>query len=309
MTEPIHTSADGGAIYPRPDGRFASRRSNGDYSNVDTMDAALAWLTSTPGHEHDDEINLETVATLIRHQLPAVKCYVEQTGGDTATIYLGEPYTFGAHGDQAVPVLAGPGWFAGEGWTNGRTTVLDFTVGYDQDQVGHVEAAISYEAVAADERVQRIADDMVRLYEAHPRIWRACTNPQHDHTAYEGGEPVSGERMICLHCKRRAHYDATVETYQHDYPHAPDSFLTHRQAVASPCTYAAVQTETVDIATVDDGDLFSVDEGESWHVAAVNMASMGTISCYAFPDLPRDDDSDCYRVEVVGHATAQVARP
>jgi len=149
---------------------------------------------------------------------------------------------------------------------------------------------------------------MVRLYESHPRIWRECTNPAHDHTANEDGEPVPGQLMVCMHCKRLTHYDSIVEAYQHDHPHAPDCFLAHRQPDASRCAYAEVRTETVDIATVDDGDLFTVDNGKSWHVAAVNMASMGTISCYAFPDLPRHDDSDCYRVEVVGHATAQVTR-
>jgi hypothetical protein len=46
-----------------------------------------------------------------------------------------------------------------------------------------------------------------------------CGNQDHEHQTEIGrdGEPLDHlEPMICLHCKRPAHYDRTIEDYRHD---------------------------------------------------------------------------------------------
>lgn len=117
----------------------------------------------------DHGINLEQIAAFIRPELPGVTCYVEQTGGGCATIYLGDSYTvgpldkiygvlekiFGVEHANAVRnwqrgggpavalfprehpygecrvVMAGPGWFAAPAWQQGRASPEEFTIGYD----------------------------------------------------------------------------------------------------------------------------------------------------------------------------------
>lgn len=78
-------------------------------------------------------LDLDKVCDLLKERnIPA---YVEQTGGGCATIYAGEP-------DRTDPqwprykALAGPGWFEGPGWSNGRADTSDFYVGPDDDGEG-----------------------------------------------------------------------------------------------------------------------------------------------------------------------------
>lgn len=67
------------------------------------------------------------------------KAYTEQTGGGCATIYAGERYVDG-EGDTRFQILAGPGWFAGEGlWTEPRADTDDFYIGPDDDGVVDAE--------------------------------------------------------------------------------------------------------------------------------------------------------------------------
>lgn len=58
--------------------------------------------------------------------------YVEQTGGNVATIYAGSTY-FDSEGNERWAAVAGPGWFEGPNWTKGRATLFDFVVGPDDD--------------------------------------------------------------------------------------------------------------------------------------------------------------------------------
>lgn len=58
--------------------------------------------------------------------------FVQQTGGGCATIQAGTPFT-DSLGDDRYPVLAGPGWFEGPGFTVARANVADFYIGPDED--------------------------------------------------------------------------------------------------------------------------------------------------------------------------------
>jgi hypothetical protein len=57
-----------------------------------------------------------------------VPALVEQSGGGCATLYVGEPDEF-----NRFPVIAGPGWFEGRGFTKPRADVSDFSFGPDDD--------------------------------------------------------------------------------------------------------------------------------------------------------------------------------
>lgn len=92
-------------------------------------------------------LDLDEVVRLLKEEHHTA-AYVEQTGGGCATIYAGvlaereEPrYRWTENGREQVgtelnprwQAVAGPGWFEGPGWTNGRATVDEFYVGPDDD--------------------------------------------------------------------------------------------------------------------------------------------------------------------------------
>ena len=52
------------------------------------------------------------------------------------------------------------------------------------------------------------------------------------------------------------------------------------------------QTEPCTVADLRDGDVFSADQGQTWHTCAV--AGFGTVSVYA--DLRRDEDAPTGRI-------------
>jgi hypothetical protein len=135
------------------------------------------------------EVDLERIATLARTQLPGVPCIVEQTGGGVATIIVGDTYyPNGKSGDPwCEPVLAGPGWFTAEGFTEGRACLADFSVGYDlnDERFAHPmeEVFLTYldeeqddEGGPDTERIrtveERIAGDLTLLYRDHPEARR-----------------------------------------------------------------------------------------------------------------------------------------
>ena len=65
-----------------------------------------------------------------------------------------------------------------------------------------------------------------------------CANTRHDHTTSQdgnGGELDHVIPMICADDGLPAHYDSTIEDYQHDDPDAPNCFLITRRANATPC--------------------------------------------------------------------------
>lgn len=89
------------------------------------------WVADRQEADNDgSEIDMDEVVAELA--LLGVKAYVEQTGGGCATIYAGEPF-LDPDGDRRYPGLAGPGFFAGPGWTLGRGHRGDFTVGPDDD--------------------------------------------------------------------------------------------------------------------------------------------------------------------------------
>lgn len=143
------------------------------------------------------EIDLELVAEFVSAKLLGVRCYVEQTGGGCATVYLGNTYTPRASDPLAnhevyaeqlkpgvllfpeqypfgdcVPVMAGPGWFNGPGWTDGRGHRDDFSVGYDcnDPEVEDDPGESNWEIEGPVE--MHIAEVMVQRYREHPRVKR-----------------------------------------------------------------------------------------------------------------------------------------
>lgn len=82
--------------------------------------------------EDGNEIDLDALCAAVR-ALGHEDAYVEQTGGGCATLFAGGTYT-DAHGDQRWRAAAGPGWFDGPGWTNGRAALGDFYVGPDDGE-------------------------------------------------------------------------------------------------------------------------------------------------------------------------------
>jgi hypothetical protein len=103
-------------------------------------------LTGTEKEERNMILDLDAVVDILHKN--DVEAYVEQTGGGTATIYAGkqadheEPrYVWrdgvreqvGTETWARFPVIAGPGWFEGPGWSKGRADTGDFTIGPDDD--------------------------------------------------------------------------------------------------------------------------------------------------------------------------------
>lgn len=129
-----------------------------------------------------DLIDLDKVVGFAREFLddPTITCYVEQTGGGCATIYLGDTYDFreGIMGaawspqnpiGEYRPVLAGTGWFDQPGYSGGRADPSDFSIGYDQDLQSHPNYCIDgWDVDGHNERV--IARRMVQLYRDHPLV-------------------------------------------------------------------------------------------------------------------------------------------
>lgn len=91
-------------------------------------------------------LDLDEVVRLLKDK--GVVAYVEQTGGGTATIYAGEQFQQReetwrwvdgvrvSNGSETVPrypVIAGPGWFEGPGWTHPQADAGDFAIGPDDD--------------------------------------------------------------------------------------------------------------------------------------------------------------------------------
>jgi hypothetical protein len=75
------------------------------------------------------ELNLTTIVRRVRRA--GVHAYLAQTGGGVATIYAGPVRVEGDA--EYYAVAAGPGWFEGAGWRNGRADDAEFTVGRDND--------------------------------------------------------------------------------------------------------------------------------------------------------------------------------
>jgi hypothetical protein len=90
--------------------------------HTDCADFAL----NTGEHLYSTTIDFDALAALITNL--GHTAIVEQTGGGVATIMVGE---YNTH-DRAL-VAAGPGWFNGPAWTQGRGSFDEFFWGRDDD--------------------------------------------------------------------------------------------------------------------------------------------------------------------------------
>lgn len=61
-----------------------------------------------------------------------IPAYAEQTGGGTATLYIGNTHK-DENGDDRWQLCAGPGSFDGPGWINPRFDTVEFNIGPDDD--------------------------------------------------------------------------------------------------------------------------------------------------------------------------------
>jgi hypothetical protein len=100
-------------------------------------------------------LDMDRIVDLLAER--GIASYVEQTGGGCATIQVGQPVPDAA-GDGRYPVLGGPGWFEGPGWTRARADTADFSVGPDDDGIAEPWSAgpDTTEADVADEIAARL---------------------------------------------------------------------------------------------------------------------------------------------------------
>jgi hypothetical protein len=83
---------------------------------------------------HEGTVSLDRIAQILIEKGVA-KAFVDQTGGGVATLFAGEGGTDSA-GDERYALIAGPGYFAGPGWSNARVAVCannDFGYGPNDD--------------------------------------------------------------------------------------------------------------------------------------------------------------------------------
>ncbi len=88
--------------------------------------------TDVPDDEDEvaDQIDLEAVAVELRKR--RIQAVVEDTAGNTACLFAGNPST-DSDGVIRYPVIGGPGFFDGPGWTNGRAWYEEFSFGPHDD--------------------------------------------------------------------------------------------------------------------------------------------------------------------------------
>jgi hypothetical protein len=75
------------------------------------------WMIGPKTEEQSHELSMSRIAAMVREQ--GVPCFVDQTGGGTATIYAGCPIP--TEDGPVYPVSAGPGSF----WAEGGPTADD----------------------------------------------------------------------------------------------------------------------------------------------------------------------------------------
>lgn len=163
-------------------------------------------------------IDFDRVAARLsaEHDIPA---HVEQTGGNVATLYVGtaegeqeptEPTMAYNHMADCMraPVVLGPGWFEGPGWTNARGTLEELFLGPDdQGQTTH------YEPESEDDIVETAAF----LYD---RVEPHLKCKPEDHPRDAGGAPKEVPRdkddnLLCVGCGVPIFYCNNTEWYHH----------------------------------------------------------------------------------------------
>lgn len=130
---------------------------------VDIYGALDGAMESALSERGDTVFDMDAIVTALksRYQIPA---YVEQTGGGCATIYAGEAVQIceveGEPHYNQYPVLAGPGWFEGPGFTNPRATTAEFYIGtYDSDDDdGYVTLADEFDDGSGTDLLTIITD-------------------------------------------------------------------------------------------------------------------------------------------------------
>lgn len=111
----------------------------------------------------DTVVDLEHVCRLLAAE--GIPAYVEQTGGGVATIYAGQPREDEDRGHR-YPVIAGPGWFEGPDWTEGRADTRELYVGPDDD--GEVTPTAIAPGTKEDEIAAVIAKQVREHQEGQP---------------------------------------------------------------------------------------------------------------------------------------------
>jgi len=114
------------------------------------------WFWALDAHYNGPHtIDLDKVCRILKSRYN-VASYVEQTGGGCATIYAGARIPDG-DGEERFQACAGPGWFEGPGWSNGRANTADLSVGPDDD--GQADPVVA----DPDWDEQRVALEIVKV--------------------------------------------------------------------------------------------------------------------------------------------------
>lgn len=147
---------------------------------------AFANIHGAIGRNGIDTYSLDLIAEWVV-LLSGIPCSVYMSGGNVATVAMGELYwtyedgSVGPHVDDfdyprgavnlCTPVLAGPGHFDGPGWSIGRSYPEEFSIGYDnQDPLigDDGDCVDGFGLDPVDEKA--VAERMIRFYRDHPRV-------------------------------------------------------------------------------------------------------------------------------------------
>lgn len=110
-------------------------------------------------------LNLDRIVELL-HAQGHTEASVEQTGGGTATIYAGPLVPHKEYPDiETHAIAAGPGWFEGPWWTNGRATSDEFFIGRNNEFEG---AFTDVPKITNEEEVANLIAAAIRDFQNNP---------------------------------------------------------------------------------------------------------------------------------------------
>jgi hypothetical protein len=173
-------SARNGTPLPTEDQLWAEARRGKDPLVGEQIDPALLAELRDAFNDgrQPTRIDLQAVADAVTHR--GHRAYVEQTGGNTATIYAGRQVP-DRYGEPRWSAVAGPGWFEGPGWTKPFADTSEFHVGPDGDDTwclpvpAHTTAAVVADLIVAviDEVNARRARFAEAAQTARDAMWQA----------------------------------------------------------------------------------------------------------------------------------------
>lgn len=134
------------------------------------------------------EINLFTIAERLRVDY-GIRAFVDHTGGNTATVYLGEP-----DDDMRYIISMGPGYFEDSSHRTARAHLQEFGIGPDGLAEGLTDRCPSVTGIKNEDEAVTVAADMYRRIVGQPTVdpGTVCRYCATSHTDNEGNPCVCG---------------------------------------------------------------------------------------------------------------------